>query len=106
MSLLFAALWWLFLTSMACSTAVVVLAVFIHLRDLFGHSEAEQEGRAAVGDGPLSALAAVRALGNAAGEPGMDKARLSQNFTNFKVQQPREVTCSSVVVDLESYRRP
>lgn len=102
MTLLFAALWWLFLASCACSLAVFGLAVLIHLRDLFGHSEAEQEGRAAVGDGPLSALAAARALGNATGTPGSrEDTRRPQDFT---VQQPREVSCSSVVVDIESFR--
>jgi len=64
MTLIFTALWWLLLFSMACSLAVTVVALGIYFYDLL-HSE-EQEGRAAAGAAPMS-LAAVRALGNADG---------------------------------------
>ena len=76
-TLVFTALWWLMLVSMACSLAVTVVALGIYFHDLLGHSEAKQEGRAAAGAAPKS-LAAARALGNAKnmGAPGTeDKVR-------------------------------
>ena len=66
-TLVFTALWWLMLVSMAFSLAVTVVALGIYFHDLLGHSEAKQEGRAAAGAAPKS-LAAVRALGNAKGQ--------------------------------------
>jgi hypothetical protein len=53
--------------------------------DLLGPPEAEQEG----------------ALGNATGAPGVDKARRPQVLT---VQQLREDSCSSAVVELDGHR--
>jgi len=78
MTLIFTAVWWVLLVSMAVSAAVTVVALGIYFYDLLGHSEAEQEGRAAAGAAPMS-LAAVRALGNAtnSGAPDMDKVRRS-----------------------------
>jgi len=77
-TLVFTALWWLMLASMACSLAVTIVALAIYFHDLLGHSEAKQEGRAAAGR-PPNQLVAARALGNAKeqGAPDMDKVRRS-----------------------------
>ena len=81
MTLVFAALWWVLLFSMACSLAVTVVALGIYFHDLL-HSE-EQEGRAAAGR-PPNQLVAARALGNAkdSGAPDTDKVRRSM-FSEF-----------------------
>jgi len=80
-TLVFTALWWLMLASMACSLAVTIVALAIYFHDLLGHSEAKQEGRAAAGR-PPNQLVAARALGNAKeqGAPDMDKVRRSMFF--------------------------
>ena len=62
MTLIFTALWWVLLVSMAVSAAVTVVAVGIYFYDLL-HSE-EQEGGTAAG-GPPVTPAVVPALGNA-----------------------------------------
>jgi len=88
-TLVFTALWWLMLVSMACSLAVTVVALGIYFYDLL-HSE-EQEGRAAAGAAPMS-LAAARALGNAVeqGAPeAEDKFRRSLFFNNNWVADER-----------------
>lgn len=64
------------------------------------HSEAQEGGRQPV-TGPPGSPAAVRALGNAMGAQATDKRLRSQVLT---VQQPREVPCSSVVVELDAIR--
>jgi len=87
-TLVFTALWWLMLVSMACSLAVTVVALGIYFHDLL-HSE-EQEGRAAAGR-PPNQLVAARALGNAVeqGAPeAEDKFRRSLFFNWVADERP------------------